>query len=243
MQVGFISPISVLDKYCSLTRVQYCLPELFLSSNSYRHYYLSRRQQGDIVVVDSRRIGWRRVPSPIDETLKTVEELAPQYVVMPSYMYDVVRTERAQQEFQEALSKYEERLVYSLEGVTRQSVLQFFRKVRKRGVAPMIAIPSHISRVLRFTPIQAPLITFFYLDNWEDPFETPIREGRQDFLFTSLPIRLGISGRLLTDNKPTPPSLTFQEEDRYPDITIKNVKEVLEYYASESPLRYMSLQR
>ncbi len=48
---------------------------------------------------------------------------------------------------------------------------------------------------------------------------------------TSLPIRLGLQGRLLPNFSPTPQSLTMnEEEDNYPEVVIRNIQEAIEYY-------------
>ena len=56
MKVAVISPISLLDRYCTFTDYHLALAHLVLSSDIYRKFYQERKKAGDYVILDNSLI-------------------------------------------------------------------------------------------------------------------------------------------------------------------------------------------
>src|SRR3972149_11311758 len=92
MEIGIIAPIKLLKKYCLLTKVQYVVSSLHSWEPEYAKFYLSRKEKGDTIILDIRDPGWRRSPDKISNIQKCLEELDPDYVILPSFMFDIKAT-------------------------------------------------------------------------------------------------------------------------------------------------------
>jgi len=217
MKVGIIAPIRFLDKYC-VTDIQYCLPSFLVESAEYQDFYKSRKRQGDTVILDCRKPGWKREPENFRTVELALEMLRPNIVIAPSHMFNLKESEDIYKEFVEEFSSFKHIIIRCLE-VISSSDIENFPKSRT------FAIPSHSYRYVldgNFGP------NIFYIENHLNLNEL---DGRKGILVTSLPIRLGLQGRLVSDYKPSPNSLTFyEEEDPYPKVTMKNVMDTIEYY-------------
>ena len=221
MKVGIIAPIKFLDKYC-VTDIHYCLPGLLRESKEYRDFYLSERDEGKMLILDCKKLDWRRRPEELEVCATAIEDVRPTFVILPSYMYEAKKTVEVALYYKSKLPNYGSKLVGCLEGTTKEEVNWCMKSIK--GVFTY-AIPSHQYSICKKVNWTKPLI---YIDNHLHLEEL---KGLDGILVTSLPVRLGLSGRLLSDYLPSPPSLTFYEEkDEYQLLTTKNVEETIEYY-------------
>lgn len=220
MRVGIIAPIKFLKEYC-ITDVQYCLPSLIINSETYRNFYLHRRELGNIIILDSTKIGWVRKPEDIRVVQEALKILQPSMLILPSYMFNYRKTIQVASEWTGRIRGL--KLVGCLEGASLQEIRKCREKIK--GVN-QYAIPSHLHNIYKITKHGSPLV---YIENhsWVEELSTSL----DGILLTSLPVRLGLQGRVLSNYKPRPPGLTFyEEEDKYPTITRKNIEEALIYY-------------
>lgn len=215
MKVGIIAPIKFLE-YC-VTDIQYCLPSLLIKSKEYRDFYLGKKEEGNFLVMDCRQVGWKRVPEDFSIVEEALSMLKPSIIIAPSYMFNAEASNEVYGKFVEKFDSWSKRIIRCLEGASESDI-----KVDK---SERIAVPSHMYRFLSKFPETNPII---YIDNHLNLEEL---EGREGILVTSLPIRLGLKGRLLVDYKPTPESLTFYEtRNKYPEIVERNVLDTIEFY-------------
>ncbi len=220
MEVGFISPIEMLDKYC-LTGIQYCLPSLYLASKRYQNFYKRQKK----VILDCRKIGWKRQPEDFTTIQEVIYELHPEYVVAPSYMFNAEKTFLVFQEFIDKIDLGLSNEVACLEGTNIREILNLKDKLEGN----LFAIPSHLYNMLLSSREIDWSKEYIFIDNHRSCDEL---YGKKGILVTSLPIRLGLEGRLLSNNLPAPPSLNFHEDkDRYPMIISSNIKETLKMYS------------
>ena len=214
MKVGIIAPINFLHIYC-ITDIQYVLPRLLVEEPEYRNFYLERKTRGDTIILDCKVPGWKREPEDFNLIRKALELITPEIIVAPSHMFNAKPSREIHKKFLKEFPFWKKQIVGCTEG-TSKSDLRY-----KKG--NFIAIPSHMFRFLDKLPLNS-----LYIENHLNPEEL---EGREGILVTSLPVRLGLQGRLLSDYKPAPESLTFyEEEDLYPKIILKNVEEIIEYH-------------
>lgn len=214
MKVGIIAPINFLKKYC-ITDIQYVLPGLFAEESRYRDFYLQRKEEGDTIILDCKVPGWKRGPEDFNLIEKALGLLVPDIVVAPSHMFNAKLSKQIYKKFLKEVPVDKRKVIRCIEGTS-----EFDLKYKKDN---FMAIPSHMFRFLDNLPLNS-----LYIENHLDPGEL---HGREGILVTSLPVRLGLQGRLLSDYKPAPESLTFyEEEDSYPKITLKNVEEIIDYY-------------
>jgi len=220
MKVGIIAPIKFLNEYC-ITNIQYCLPSLLEDSKEYRDFYIGRKGKGDIIILDCRKPGWKRKPEDWNLVWTALEHLKPSIIILPSYMYNEKETSIVANSFKRDLRRLGVKLAGCLEGTSISEVKKCMRSLKD---VDMYAIPSHIYNICKKLDGK-PLI---YIENHLALEEL---DGLDGILVTSLPVRLGLEGRLLSDYLPSPPSITFYEkEDKYPMITEKNVEEAVEHY-------------
>ena len=135
-------------------------------------------------------------------------------------MFNKNKTIDIQKEYTKKLKGHN--LIACLEGTTQGELLQSIFASPK----DIHAISSHIINTFHGIVRAGPII---YIDNHLNLEE--VEDHEDDTLITSLPVRLGLQGRLLSDYRPSPSSLTFyEEENKYPVILRKNIEEVLRYY-------------
>ena len=220
MKVGIISPTMSLRDYCT-TGVQYCIPSLIVESKEYRNFY-KEREKDDYLILDTCKVGWKREPEAFPIIKEALKYIDPSIIITPSYMYDLKKTLEVAIEF---LKEFRPKFVAGcIEGTRAQEIQLCTRAFKKLGVSTL-AIPSHIFKYLKAAANHnGPTI---YLDNHLRVEELDELEG---CLVTSLPVRLGLQGRLLSDYLPSPPSLTFCEEDKFPEVIKRNIRETLEFY-------------
>jgi len=217
MKVGIIAPINFLDKYC-ITNIQYVLPRLLVEESKYRNFYLDRKSKRNTVILDCKVPGWKREPEDFNLVKKALELITPEIIIAPSHMFNAKLSKEIHKKFLKEFPAEKTKTVRCIEG-TSESDLRC-----KKG--DLIAVPSHMFRFLGKLPVNS-----LYIENHLDPKEL---EDKKGILVTSLPVRLGLQGRLLSDYKPAPESLTFyEEEDLYPKITLRNIEEIIEHYQEE----------
>lgn len=223
MKVGIIAPIKFLNKYC-VTNIQYCLPSLF-TIKEYRNFYVSRYKSGDTIILDCKRVGWRRTGEFLPVIQEALKLIQPTYIILPSRMYNLTETIALTKRYLEALPKRFQ-YVGCLEGTDKREIGKCLEKIRK--ISTTIAVPSHIYNLWKGEEYKHQTI---FIENHSCPDELIDQEG---ILVTSLPVRLGLQGRFLSDYLPGPPTLTYHEsEDKYPEITRSNVEELIELYEPE----------
>jgi len=217
MKIGIIAPIKFLETYC-ITDVQYVLPRLLVEESLYRDFYIYREKKGDTIILDCRIPHWKRQPEDFNVIEKALGLLLPDFIVAPSYMFNSKLTRETFKKFLKEVPHHKGKIIRCIEGTSEREL--------KLGKDSLYAIPSHMFRFLDKLPKNA-----IYIENHLEPSELMGREG---ILVTSLPIRLGLQGRLLTNFRPAPDSLTlYEEEDLYPKITMGNVKNLIDIYKGE----------
>ncbi len=216
MKVGIIAPIKFLDKYC-ITNIQYCLPHLLCKNKEYREFYTNRQREGNTIILDCRNPTWKREPASPNEVGLSLKLINPTIIVAPSQMFNSLLSRDLYREFLTKFPSLSYKTVRCLEGTSKEDAKEYFKEP--------IAIPSHMYNYV-LGKAWGPQTIF--VENHLNLEELDRREG---ILVTSLPVRLGLRGRLLSNYLPSPPSLTFyEEENKYPEITGKNVEETIEYY-------------
>ena len=225
MKVGIIAPVSMLDEYCT-TNIQYCLPKLLVENERYRDFYKKRKKQKNIIIIDSRRVGtWKREPEEYSIIVKALDILRPDYFILPSWMFNQKRTIAEVKRFIGNLLPVPNNLVACLEGTNEKEIVMLRKLLSKDLTIKSFALPEHIQTFCKTVECDNSII---YIENHLRVEEL---NGLDGILITSLPVRLGLQGRLLSDYLPGPPSLTFHEnEDRFPKVIERNIKELLEYY-------------
>lgn len=222
MQVGIIAPIKFLEDYC-ITSIHYVLPKLLIEEEEYRNFYIEKEKEGNSIILDCRYLGWKRVPEDLVVVLESLKLIEPSSIVLPSEMYNPTETLRVATIFMGALEMYRSKLVPCLEGTSEDEVLELRRGFESKNFE-IFAIPSHIYRVYKGSKEESHI----YLDNYSNTEELDNYKG---ILVSSLPIRLGLAGRLLSQPLPTPLTLTFKEEvDEFPMITKTNVNDFINFY-------------
>jgi hypothetical protein len=217
MKIGIIAPINFLEDYC-ITDIQYVLPRLLVEESAYRGFYMDRKSQGDTIILDCKVPHWKRTPEEFSIVEKALGLLPPDIIIAPSHMFNTKLSGEVLKKFLKDIPRNKNKIIKCIEGTSEKDL--------KFSKGSFNAIPSHMFRFLGSLPLNA-----LYVENHTDPKELHDREG---ILVTSLPVRLGLQGRLLSDFKPIPDSLTFyEEEDLYPKITLKNVKDMIEMYKEE----------
>lgn len=222
MEVGIIAPISMLDRYCT-TKIQYFLPGLLNQSKRYKDFY-QNLPRDTTKIMDCRKPTWKREPENL-ELCKQGLKLSPDYIVLPSYMFESERTIKVAKEYSRELSTPSGLAVACLEGTTDKEIVDCAKKLK---AFLGYAIPSHLYNICKKPPKKPILI---YLENHLKLDELRDRTG---ILVSSLPVRLGLQGRLLSNYLPSPPGLNFYEEkNEYPMVIGKNIRELIDYYGNE----------
>jgi len=219
VKVGIVAPVPLIQ-YSSLTRVRYFYSSLLKTDSRYEEFYKRSLKEKCITIVDYTSPGWKR-------ELLTINYYFPEalLIVLPSSSFDKNKTLNRIPEYLENLENVisKESVVGCLEGTTKDELVECRKEMKELGITEF-ALPSHNYRFgLELEGI------LLYLDNWGKPLEVPNSDS--SILITSLPTRLGLQGRLLQDFKPTPSSLTLdEEEDKFPEIIRDNIEEVLDFY-------------
>jgi len=223
MEVGFIAPTSMLEE-CCITDIQYCLPQLLIEQEDYRKFYTDNTKDGSLTILDTRKLGWKREPEDIS-IIKTILNLwKPKFkgiTILPSFMYDWKKTIKVTREFISEIKVG--RVAGCLEGTSVEEVQKCIEGLKSIGIK-VFAIPSHIYRFYKGEDLKG--LTIFI----ENHLNIEELEDKEGILVTSLPIRLGLEGRLLSDYLPSPEGLTFGEEPKFEDIIKRNINRTLEFY-------------
>jgi len=220
MRVGIIAPTNMLQSCCSLGRAQYCIPYLIAKDKSYQDYYKRLiKRSGQVIIMDIRKPGWKREPEDLDIVKEALQYVHPDWIVLPSVMYDPEKSFRTACDFRQNLNSGTQ-LLGCLEGTTEEEVTACRRVYFKKAFISKFAVPSHILPFYKHKE-------YLYIENHTRIEEL---EGLSGTLVTSLPVRLGLDGRLVSDPLPSPPSLTFNEEEKYPEIVRRNILETLDFY-------------
>jgi len=217
MNVGIITPIKFLEQYC-ITDVQYCLPSLLCNSERYREFYIGRARKDNIVILDCRKTTWKREPADFRTVELALGLIKPNIIIAPSFMFNLEASLGIYEEFIKEFFASKTKIIRCLEGASKEDV-EAFPKSRT------IAVPSHMYRYLNNLKLSPHTI---YIENHLNLEEL---EGRKGILVTSLPVKLGLQGRLMSNYRPSPNSLTFnEEEDNYPKIVMNNIEETISFY-------------
>ena len=223
MRVGIITSPKML-KY-STTDIHYCLPRFIVEDLRYRKFFQSKLDKGDAVITDLVEPGWKRKPERLLVIEEALQYLTPTHIILPSLMFDSKKTTELIEKFGSLLDGVRAPKIACVEGADFGAIAGMLTALRHCRI---IAYPSHLYR------LHTPIIerdkgqSVIYIDNYRCVDElSGIKEG---ILVTSLPIRLGLAGRFLSDYSPAPPHLKFDEEEKFPAIIRKNVQEVIEHY-------------
>lgn len=179
--------------------------------------------------MDCKSLYWQREPEDIYVVGDALLLVRPTYIIYPSYMYDIKATLALIEAYTELFNRYRLRSIPCVEGASREG----FKRCLESYKSKEIAIPNHTFGLFDQTIIKDRFV--IYIDNCKMAEELV---GYGDgILVTSLPIRLGLLGRLLSNPKPMPPSLTYTEDVELPAlerVIDRNVKEMIELYEEGS---------
>ena len=220
MKVGIISPIKTLRKYCT-TNIQYALPKLLVDSKEYREFYQEQSERGNYLILDTCKVGWKREPEDFSIIGKALTLVHPSLIITPSYMYNLKKTLEVVKDFLHSFTP--NAVAGCLEGTSQEEILTCVRELNIPKVTTL-AIPSHLYRIQ--SEVNHNGLTI-YLENHLNVEELDSLDG---ILVTSLPVRLGLQGRFLSDYLPSPLSLTFYEEDKFPEVIKRNIDETVRFY-------------
>jgi len=220
MRVGIVAPIACLKKYCT-TRIQYCIPDL-LKVPEYSKFYKSRQEKMDLIILDFRDLILPRRPSREDTHESNID-----IVISPSYAFKKNKTLEVFRDFFHRELRTNSEICGCIEGATLEEAQVCIKELESSKIS-YLALPSHMQLVFKGERPSTSLPIIF-LDNRTSPYECKGRLG--DILITSLPVRLGLLGRLNNDSLPSPDSLDFfTKENLYPTVIEKNIEDTLEYY-------------
>jgi hypothetical protein len=221
MRVGIIAPTKLLNEYCT-TDTQYCLPKLLVQDQDYLEFYKERKRLGNYIIMDIKKLGWKREPEDFGVVWQALNRLEPSIVILPSFMFNLQKTLGVIQEFLREFNPSSYAPCFEVS--TPESFYEFILESKGQET---YALPSHLYRYYKNLKLERQII---HIDNHININEL---EGKEGILVTSLPIRLGLQGRLITDYLPSPPSLTFEEyKDPFPKIVKRNIEETLRFYGN-----------
>lgn len=227
MDIGIIAPIKFLNRYC-ITRIQYCLPELLLDSKEYFDFYSSCLVGEERVILDCRTMD--PIKKPISQSIlkEVLERFKPTLIIMPSNAYSLSKTLVTQEDFLNidyiGYWKGARKLIACLEGTNELEVLRY----QDAWTGYKLAIPSHMYIVTR-KMLKAP--RGYFIENRNDPYEITNGKG---ILLTSMPIRLGLEGRLNSLGPTTSSTLNFYlQEERFETVIEKNIEDLINHYKKE----------
>ncbi len=220
MEVGIIAPTEFLEEFCT-TKVQYCLPQLLIDNPKYRQFYIRKEQERNLIILDCVKPGWKRVPEDFEVIEKALYLFTDAIVILPSYSFNYKKTIELITKNRKRINSWGLPTAGCLEGSTKEEIKICLRKLN----TTRYAIPSYLRPTLKKTTIKNSI----FLDSHSCLEEL---DGLDGILVTSLPVRLGLEGRLISDTMPTPPSLDYSIKDtKYLDLIKKNIEETIRYYA------------
>lgn len=228
MNVGIVAPIKMLSKYCK-GGIQYCIPTWLLESDEYFDFYARHTLNGDsLVIMDTKSKEPRRQPEEEDIVIDAGETLKPDMVITPSVAFNKDKTLSEFYKFRNSdwgSSFMKEGLIGCVEGATLEEVVSCAKGLKDH--VGYYAVASHLlSFIGDGLRIDKPIV---YIDNRTSPWEISLQKG--DIIVSSLPVRLGLCGRLNSNYLPSPPPLEFLEnKDNYPIITTQNVDDFISHF-------------
>ncbi len=140
-EIGIITPPKLATKYS--TRIKYVIPDTI---NRDYLKYLNDTRKDSVIYLDCRQTNWKRIPSDLDLTIQVIEELSPNYIITPSYMFDTKKTVGVFETFLNKLDELELTyrkglLVGCLEGTNSKEVDNCLNSLEKYGLKKFI-IPN-----------------------------------------------------------------------------------------------------
>jgi hypothetical protein len=175
-------------------------------------------EKGSFIILDCRKLGWKRGPEEFSVIEESLRLFHPDIIVAPSHMFNKEASQEVHKEFISKFKILNSITVRCLEGSSQQDILDAPK-------TKTVAVPSHMYRYLGSLRLGPHTI---FIENHLNLEELG---GRKGILVTSLPLKLGLQGRLMSDWRPSPNSLTFyEEEDNYPKIVARNIEETIEHY-------------
>jgi len=228
MKVGIVAPIVALEKYCSLSPVQYCYSTLLSQSEKYYDYYRSRVAVGNIVILDFSPAIPRKFFDP-DLLGKVAIDIKPTALVLPSCDYSMDRTLSWVYTFLERYSNLECKFIGVIQGVDKHSIKKCYREIYDSS--SWIGLPSVLEKIDRrdklvdYLEIDKPVV---YIEVYANPIEEYPRDIRVTYFCSSYPIRLAYSLRKLNEPHPTPRPLDFFIQDLpLAELADRNVEQFL----------------
>lgn len=230
MQCGIIAPIKFLDKYCSLSKFQFCYGTLVLENEIYRNFYKMRKTAGDVIVMDYSSILPRKLDliRP-DNFLEAAKLVKPTVIILPSVDFQPSKTVFLAKEFREYYyPDSRTRCVGVIQGTTLEQISSCYKAIRK--FCDIIGLPSTNELVakrkwiIKKLKILEPTI---YIEVHSNPTEEVPVANNVIGICTSYPLRLAYETRPLSDFSPTPSPLDFYS-DRDPKLGLINVEDYLE---------------
>jgi hypothetical protein len=228
MNVGIVAPIKMLNKYCK-GGIQYCIPMWLLENDDYFDFYGRKSLDGNsLVIMDTKHKDSRRQPEDEDVIIDAGEALKPDMVITPSVAFNKDKTIAEFLKFRNSdwgSSFMKEGLIGCLEGATLEEVISCAEEMRLH--VGYYGVASHLlSFIGEGLKIAKPIV---YIDNRTSPWEISLQKG--DIIISSLPVRLGLCGRLNSNHLPSPPPLDLLEDkDNYPTITTQNVDDFISHF-------------
>jgi hypothetical protein len=217
MDIGIICPPSKIRHY-SKSRFHYALPTYLINNKVYLRFMLEKLGEGENVFIDLIKPGKERVPESIEVIEKVLDLIWPTDFIMPSYSY----------KHEETMSLCEKlKTDYRIEGyivpelMNKEKIEEMFRHKK-------VCIPRHLSPVVQDIDLRFPI----YIEH-KSPYALAKKE--RGIFFTSMPIALGIEGRLLKYYRPCPSTCNW--DIPIPELQEKmimtNIFDLIDYYIKD----------
>lgn len=229
MKVGIIAPTKMMAKYCNTYHL-YCLPELVIEDKRYYTFFKERSLSGKFIFMDSVKVGWKREPISNYILDRALDMINPAGLILPSYSFNLPATLEVAKETYERYKTYSYLLVSCLEGTNYEEV---GKAVEYLPQTDMRAIPSYLLKIVKEGLEQVQLgqevvNNVVIIENQSNVYEA---YGFSGLLLTSLPVRLGLQGRLNSNYQPSPETLNYkEEEDNFPSMVRENIEEAIRFY-------------
>ena len=230
MKVALVAPVKYLNEYCLLTDFQICYADIYKKSESYRKFYLSRREKGDTIVLDYSAKLPRSVPNEI-QYLCVINKLCPDYVVLPDVDFSLEKTVSLAKRYLDKIDSSIQ-LIANLQGQNADQVYECYKSVRE--YSNVIGLPSTLEKISERHILMRDFgITkdkCIFLEIYKNPrLETSVLPNIMG-ICTSYPVRLGLDLRNLSEHYPTPPPLDFYSDSNpMPELVLENIYDFLEY--------------
>jgi hypothetical protein len=91
MKVATISPVPYLNEFATLSDTHMVLAHIYLLNDTYRKFYLDRKEKGDTIILDNGAFELGE-SLPLKKLTPILKELNPQHFILPDKRFDATKT-------------------------------------------------------------------------------------------------------------------------------------------------------